>query len=62
MNREITNNKEDYYHLKYGFSLYTIRNIWAMSKSADELNRNFEAAVSLSKTLSKVYPNSEVSK
>jgi len=47
LNDEITS----YYHLKYGFSLSMIQNLWFMSKDADELNRNCETAISLNKTL-----------
>ena len=50
MNKPITTEQEDYYYLKYGFSLNIIHNIWRMSNDADELQRNFEAAKSLRKT------------
>jgi len=51
MKQKITQEQEDYYHLKYGFSLYTIRSVWNMSDNGDDLEDNFNAAKSLASNL-----------
>jgi len=39
MKTKITQEHEEYYHLKYGFGLYTIHTIWNMSKDAVDLDK-----------------------
>lgn len=48
---KLTTEMENYYHIKYGFSLTIIKNIWQISNNAEEVTRNFEASISLSKNL-----------
>lgn len=60
--KKLTEEIENYHHIKYGFSIKTIQNLWVMSADADELERNCKAAISLGKTLTEHYKQKEVAK